>query len=89
MKHVTYDKKTTVQKGFKTNDINKFVLALIRDTQYCQVETNCFRFNVGGALWTDYTLFELRYVFNMYELKQLNVLCVQSDTTYTVEKQLP
>jgi len=33
--------------------------------------------------------FELRYVFNMYELKQLNVLCVQSDTTYTVEKQLP
>jgi len=50
MKHVTYDKKKTVQNAFKTNDINKFVLALIRDTQYCQVETNCFRFNVGGAL---------------------------------------
>ena len=89
MKYVTYDKKTTVQHAFKTNDINKFVLALIRDTQYCQVETNCFRFNVGVALWTDYILFELRYVFNMYELKHLNVLCVQSDTTYTVEKQLP
>ena len=89
MKHVTYDKKTTVQNAIKTNEINKFVLALIRDTQYCQVETNCFRFNVGAVLWIDYILFELRNVFNMCEWKQLNVLCVQSDTTYTVEKQLP